>query len=183
MHCSFPEGIDFLIEAVFILIQAARTDLLRKIWKVAPATMKAQINKNVRMDLGVTLEQMISDIEQQEHVHTKISEETEDEELDQEDFAADFFTEAGFAKKEIMGKTLQLFIGENNDRNEWVKLARAVYNKEACEIEIINYKKNKQPFSNNISIFPVANLSGFITHWIAIAKDITNKKNKEAKLI
>jgi PAS domain S-box-containing protein len=46
-------------------------------------------------------------------------------------------------------------------------------------VEVINYKKNKEPFWVNISIVPLADETGWFTHWISIQKDITERKKNE----
>jgi PAS domain S-box-containing protein/LPXTG-motif cell wall-anchored protein len=88
----------------------------------------------------------------------------------------------GYSKEEVIGKTPRILQGPNSDRAELDRLRRALEKWETCEIEIINYKKNGEPFWINISVAPVANKDGWYTHWIAIEKDITYRKKAEEEL-
>ncbi len=91
-------------------------------------------------------------------------------------------TMTGFNKEEILGKNIQFFNGKIANTQEWKKLSIAIKNRDNCEIEIINYKKNKEPFWNNICISPVADAYGGDTLWIAIERDITLRKKKDENL-
>jgi PAS domain S-box-containing protein len=52
-------------------------------------------------------------------------------------------------------------------------------NKESCEITSINYKKDGEQFWVDFSISPVANHQGLVTHFIALERDITLRKNED----
>ncbi len=83
----------------------------------------------------------------------------------------------GYKKEEILGKSPRIFIGPDTSQRELAKLRIALRRLRSCEIEVINYKKNGKPFWVNISVAPVADKSGTITHWIAIERDVTERKN------
>jgi signal transduction histidine kinase len=53
---------------------------------------------------------------------------------------------------------------------------------QSCEIEVKNYKKNGEVFWNSMSIVPVADKTGRFTHWIAIERDVTERKQAEEEL-
>lgn len=89
----------------------------------------------------------------------------------------------GYSREEVIGKTPRILQGKKSDRNELSRLRKALENWEPCEIETINYKKNGEEFWVNISIVPLANEKGWFTHWVAIQKDITERKRTEAQLI
>jgi signal transduction histidine kinase len=48
-----------------------------------------------------------------------------------------------------------------------------------CEVELLNRKKNGLDYWVNISIAPVIDDKGKVTHWIAIQRDITERKKQE----
>jgi len=50
---------------------------------------------------------------------------------------------------------------------------------EPCEITTINYKKNGEEFWINFTVIPVADETGWFTHWISIERDITEIKLAE----
>lgn len=92
-----------------------------------------------------------------------------------------FTTMTGYSAEEVLGKTPRILQGPETDRNELDRLRNCLKNWEPCEIEIINYKKNGEPFWINFSIIPIARKDGFFTHWISIERDITEKKNQEVE--
>lgn len=94
-------------------------------------------------------------------------------------FVNEAFTKmTGYDFEEVIGKSPKLLQGTLTDRKEMDKLKNALINLTPCEIETVNYKKNGEPFWVNISIVPVANETGCYTHWIAIQKDITDRRNQ-----
>lgn len=95
-------------------------------------------------------------------------------------YANDAFTKmTGYEFDEIIGKSPRILQGSATNRVELNKLRNTLKKWESCEIEIINYKKNKEPFWVNISLVPLADENGRYTHWISIQKDITERKKNE----
>jgi len=85
----------------------------------------------------------------------------------------------GYAADEVIGKTPHFLHGPNSDKNELSRLSQSLQKWESCEITIINYKKNGEEFWNNFMVNPVVNEKGVYTHWVAIQRDVTEKKNHE----
>jgi PAS domain S-box-containing protein len=84
----------------------------------------------------------------------------------------------GYLQEEIIGNTPKILQGPLTDKNELKRLKLALENSKPCEIETINYKKNGDPFWVNLSIVPVANEKSEYTHWIAIQKDVTERRKQ-----
>ena len=82
----------------------------------------------------------------------------------------------GYTKEEVFGKTPRFLQGLKSDRKELNKLSYAIENLESCEITMINYKKNGEEFWINLSVSPVSDQKGLVTHWIAIERDVTETK-------
>ncbi|MBC7423648.1 MAG: PAS domain S-box protein [Ferruginibacter sp.] len=98
-------------------------------------------------------------------------------------YTNDAFTKmTGYSKEEVIGKTPKLFQGPNTNKAELKRIKKAIKRWDACEIEVINYKKNGEEFWNNIAISPVADSTGSFTHWIAIQRDITVRKKKDQEI-
>lgn len=85
----------------------------------------------------------------------------------------------GYSKEEVIGKSPRLLQGPNSDRNELDKLKKALLNWETSEIETINYKKSGEEFWVNFTVVPIADANGWYTHWIAIERDVTERKKAE----
>lgn len=84
----------------------------------------------------------------------------------------------GYTREELIGQSPRILQGPDTDKLELLKLKKAMISWTPCEIQVINYKKNGEKFWNEFSIFPLANHTGWFTHWIAIEKDITFRKNQ-----
>jgi len=90
-----------------------------------------------------------------------------------------FTNMTGYTANEVIGKTPRILQGAKSDTAELAKLSKALRNWETCEITTLNYKKNGKEFWINFSVTPVANESGWFTHWVAIEREVTEKKNQE----
>ena len=85
----------------------------------------------------------------------------------------------GYTAADVIGKTPRILQGPKSDRAELKRLSEAIRKWESCEISTINYKKNGEEFWINCTLTPVANEKGWYTHWIAIERDVTVRKNEE----
>ncbi|MEQ9310371.1 MAG: PAS domain S-box protein [Balneolaceae bacterium] len=90
------------------------------------------------------------------------------------------FTEmTGYTAEEVIGKTPRILQGPNSNYEELARLGKKMRNWESCEATTINYKKNGEEFWINFKLTPVADETGWYTHWISIERDVTEEKNKE----
>ncbi|MGZ3756313.1 MAG: PAS domain S-box protein [Mucilaginibacter sp.] len=88
----------------------------------------------------------------------------------------------GYTADEVIGKTPRMLQGPNSDKEALGKLGAALRRWESYEVTTINYKKNGEEFWVNFSVTPVADETGWYTHWIAIERDVTEEKEAEQKL-
>lgn len=98
-------------------------------------------------------------------------------------YVNDAFTKmTGYQPEEVIGQTPRILQGPLTDKESLKKLSIALRNWESCEITTINYKKDGTPFWINFSVNPVADETGWYTHWIAIERDVTEEKHAEEQL-
>lgn len=90
-----------------------------------------------------------------------------------------FVKMTGYSKDEIDGKSPRILQGPNTERIELKKLSASMSNFMASEITIINYKKSGEEFWVNFSVSPLTDENGVYTHWIAVGRDVTQKKLDE----
>ncbi len=90
------------------------------------------------------------------------------------------FTEmTGYEAHEVIGKNPRMFQGPKSDRDELAKLGSAIRKWQPYEITTINYKKDGEEFWINFTVTPVANEEGIYTHYVAVQRNVNEKKYKE----
>ncbi len=87
----------------------------------------------------------------------------------------------GYSKEEITGNTLKMLEGPKSDQKAFLQLQQAIQKGESCDIETIQYRKNGEGCWVSLSIVPIADENGWFRHWIAIARDISQRKSQEAE--
>lgn len=95
-------------------------------------------------------------------------------------FVNEAFTRmTGYTAAEVIGKTPRILQGPETDKNVLAKIRSALEKWEAIEVEIINYKKDGEPFWSNFSIVPIADEKGWYTHWISVQRNVSARKATE----
>ena len=90
-----------------------------------------------------------------------------------------FTTMTGYSVDEVIGKTPRFLQSKNSESPGLEKLRNAIKENIPTDVELINRKKNGEEFWVQISLTPVFNDHGRCTHYIAIERDITERKNRE----
>lgn len=90
-----------------------------------------------------------------------------------------FTTMTGYSFDEVLGKTPRILQGRNSESPELEKLRHAIAENIPTDVELINYKKSGEEFWVQISLTPLLDERGICTHYIAIERDITDRKNRE----
>lgn len=85
----------------------------------------------------------------------------------------------GYAFEDIVGLTPRLLQSPRTDQTELSKIRAALSNWQPVEVELLNVRKDGTEFWVQISISPAADERGWFTHWIAIQRDITDRKLHE----
>jgi PAS domain S-box-containing protein len=86
-----------------------------------------------------------------------------------------FCERTGFTREDVIGKTPRILQGALTSEKAKGKMKKAFLKWEPVQIDILNYKKNKESFWVELSIFPIANEHGFFTQWVSIQRDITER--------
>lgn len=84
----------------------------------------------------------------------------------------------GYSSEEIVGKTPRILQGPDTDPNARKSIRRNLENLSAFRQEILNYRKDGEPFWVDLSINPVFEDKD-LRYWIAFQRDITNLKGRE----
>jgi len=93
-----------------------------------------------------------------------------------------FVRRTGFTREEAIGKTPRLLQGPKTQRDALDLIRAALKAWKPCRVELINYTKSGEEFWIELDVVPVADATGWFTHWIAVERDITERKRAEADL-
>ena len=91
-----------------------------------------------------------------------------------------FTRRTGYTRAEAIGRTPRFLCGANTDPTELARVNAALKRWEPVRAELINYAKDGTEFWIEMQIAPVANAAGRYTHWVAIERDISERKQAEA---
>lgn len=88
----------------------------------------------------------------------------------------------GFRADEIIGKNCRLLQGEGTEPGDIERIRRAIKNGEQGTSLLLNYRKDGSPFWNELTIAPVEDEYGKITHFVGEVRDVTDYKRYQEEL-
>lgn len=88
----------------------------------------------------------------------------------------------GWASAEVIGKTPRLLQGPRTDRAVLDRLRQELEAGEVFEGEAVNYRKDGSGFTLEWQIAPLRGAGGKVTHYLAIQRDVTERKRAQAEL-
>ncbi|MES2547800.1 MAG: EAL domain-containing protein [Pseudomonadota bacterium] len=94
-----------------------------------------------------------------------------------------FERRTGFSKEEIIGHSPRILQGPKTDKVQLKRIRDALEKWEPVRAELINYTKSGEEFWLELDIVPIADASGWYTHWVAIERDISKRKANELEML
>ncbi len=88
----------------------------------------------------------------------------------------------GYSTEEIIGRNCRFLQGPGTDKKVVNKIKRAVVKRQAIQATLLNYRKNGQPFWNEVKISPVFSEQGDLLYFVGIQTDITASKIAEEEM-
>ncbi len=88
----------------------------------------------------------------------------------------------GYSIDDVVGRNCRFLQGEGTDATAVEGIRNAVRHGRECTVQLLNYRKDGSPFWNRLSITPVRNSSGELTHFVGVQSDITEQKKTEEAL-
>ena len=89
----------------------------------------------------------------------------------------------GYKPDDVIGRNCRLLQGPDTDPRDIAQMSEGLARGEAVELEILNYRKDGQPFWNLIAINPVFDGSGEVIYFVGILNDVTEQKQSEHELL
>lgn len=88
----------------------------------------------------------------------------------------------GYPAAEVLGRNCRFLQGPDTDPAAVERIRAAVAGERECVEEILNYRRDGTPFWNRLSITPVRDETGEVTHFIGIQSDVTGRRAAEEEL-
>ncbi len=92
---------------------------------------------------------------------------------------AAFTKTTGYTEAEMLGRTPRVLQSPKADRVALDRLRRSLECWEPVEVELLNVKKDGTEFWVELSIVPVADETGWFTHWVSVQRDVSHRKQAE----
>ena len=93
-----------------------------------------------------------------------------------------FFRLTGYSSEEVLGKNCRFLQGKDTEEAPINEIRRAISAGEETTVELLNYKKDGTPFWNRLSISPLKDPQGKVTHYVGIQSDITELRETKRGL-
>ncbi len=88
----------------------------------------------------------------------------------------------GYDRSEIIGHNCRFLQGPDTDRTALDQIRVALQEQHDCKVILKNYRKDGTFFWNELTISPVRDSNGLVTHFIGVQSDITDRKQAEEAL-
>jgi PAS domain S-box-containing protein len=85
----------------------------------------------------------------------------------------------GYAREEVEGRNCRFLQGPDTDPQSVARVRAALEAHEQITITLLNYRKDGTPFWNELSLSPVHDAQGTLTHVVGIQSDVTGRVQAE----
>ncbi len=88
----------------------------------------------------------------------------------------------GYSREEAAGRNPRFLQGPETGSDERDRLREAISQGRQGQEELVNYRKNGTTYWVELSVVPVRDDRNVLTHWIAIERDISDRKAQEREI-
>lgn len=88
----------------------------------------------------------------------------------------------GYAAAEVLGRNSRFLQHEDHDQPDLDEIRRAIKAGTQCRVVLRNYRKDGALFWNELTLYPLHDGAGRLTHYVGIQRDITERKQVEEAL-
>ncbi|MBK0391829.1 GGDEF and EAL domain-containing protein [Ramlibacter algicola] len=93
-----------------------------------------------------------------------------------------FERRTGYDREEVIGRSPRLLQGPNTQRRALDQIRAAMEEWRPARVDLINYRKNGEPYWVDLDVSPVWDRERKLTHWVAVGRDVTERKLAEEKI-
>lgn len=88
----------------------------------------------------------------------------------------------GYSSEEVIGRNCRFLQGPDTDRAELDKLRSSLRSGTEIKVVLKNYRKDQTPFWNELTVSPILDNQGKLTHFIGVQNDISKRVAAETAL-
>ncbi len=88
----------------------------------------------------------------------------------------------GYSSTEVLGRNCRFLQGADTDPNTVAQIREAIAQRREIQTTILNYRKDGQPFWNQLRISPVCSKSGELLYFVGLQSDITEREQTEEQV-
>jgi len=81
----------------------------------------------------------------------------------------------GYSPPDVMGRNCRFLQGRNTSQDSIAQVRKAVHDGSPLVVTLLNYRKDGSPFWNELSLAPVHDDQGSLTHFIGLQLDVTER--------
>jgi len=85
----------------------------------------------------------------------------------------------GYPPEYAVGRNCRFLQGEETRDEPVAKMRTAIENEAATTVELRNYRRDGDPFWNEVTIAPLRDETGAVTHYVGFQQDVTRRKRAE----
>jgi len=93
-----------------------------------------------------------------------------------------FVALTGYQPGDVIGRNCRFLQGPQTDSRDVDRIREAIRRAQPLYIELLNYRKDGQPFWNGILLRPIRAASGAVTHFVATLRDMSERRHTEESL-
>ena len=91
-----------------------------------------------------------------------------------------FEVTTGYAASEVLGRNCRFLQGDQTDPEAVGELRRALAERRSATVTLLNLRRDGSSFWNEVSVSPVLDLDGRLTHFVGVQQDVTARVLAEA---
>jgi PAS domain S-box-containing protein len=91
-----------------------------------------------------------------------------------------FVRQTGFSRSEAIGSTPRILQGPGTDREVLARIQTALRRREPVREELLNYTRAGDAYWLELDIVPVRDQKGTTSHFVAVERDVTERRRMEA---
>ncbi|UPM50581.1 PAS domain-containing protein [Synechococcus sp. A10-1-5-1] len=90
--------------------------------------------------------------------------------------------QTGYALHEVLGRSPRLFQGPETSRDSTAALRAAMDQWKPATMQVINYRRDQSTCWIELKVSPLADSTGWYTHWVSVQRDVTDRVLLERQL-